>query len=104
MVDPGFGFGKTWPQNIRLIQELERFQALEVPVLVGVSRKSFLGWLTGEDRANQRDPATHAAGALAIMKGANMLRVHDVVGAKQCVQVLEAVLWDRVPVHEEAAP
>jgi dihydropteroate synthase len=78
LVDPGFGFGKTMSHNVALLSHLERFAVLKVPVLAGLSRKSFVGGLTGSPGVDSRLPGSLAAAAVAIQKGAHILRVHDV--------------------------
>jgi len=89
-VDPGIGFGKTAEHNVRLIARLERFAELGRPVLVGLSRKRFLGMLTGA-AVEQRGPASVAGLACSVLNGANVMRVHDVAGAAQAVRVAAAV-------------
>jgi dihydropteroate synthase len=90
-VDPGIGFGKRLAHNLALLARVgELRRRLGVPVLVGPSRKSFLGELTG-DPISERDTATHAACAIAIFAGADAVRVHDVPGARRVVQVAEAL-------------
>lgn len=86
VVDPGFGFGKTIAHNYELLNNLELFNVLETPVLVGISRKSMLYkmlQIKPKDALN----ATSAANTIALGKGANILRVHDVRQAKECIQV-----------------
>lgn len=90
VLDPGIGFGKTVAHNVRILAELDRFVELEWPVLVGVSRKSFLGALTGRD-VGEREWATAAAVATAVLRGASILRVHDVVGMRDVVRVATAI-------------
>ena len=77
LIDPGFGFGKTLAHNLVLLRELKQFCKLGVPVLAGLSRKSMLGALTGQDAAH-RMPASIAAALLAVQQGAAIVRVHDV--------------------------
>lgn len=77
MLDPGFGFGKTLEHNLTLLHHLEDIVALGYPVLVGMSRKSMLGKVTGRDVAD-RMPASVAAATIAMTKGAAIARVHDV--------------------------
>ena len=89
VVDPGIGFGKRVGDNLRLLQGLPTLRALG-PVLVGVSRKSFLGKLLGaalEDRL----AATTAANTIALLRGADILRVHDVAAAAQAVRLVAAL-------------
>lgn len=78
LVDPGFGFGKSVTQNMELLRRLPELAALGRPVLVGVSRKSFLGAVAAASEPAARLPATLAAGMLALQGGAAVLRVHDV--------------------------
>ena len=90
MVDPGIGFGKRLNDNLALLAQPGRMRAdLGLPVLIGASRKSFLGELTG-DPVGERDPASHVAAAIAVYSGADALRVHDVAGARRAVAVAEA--------------
>ena len=90
-VDPGIGFGKRLPQNLALLAGVGTLRRrLGLPVLVGPSRKSFLGELTGEPAA-ERDAASHAACAVAIFAGADAIRVHDVAGARPTALVASAL-------------
>lgn len=95
-VDPGIGFGKTVGQNLRLIRELASIVGLGYPVLVGVSRKSFIGKLLGSERepapVEDRLEGTLAAQVLALANGAGILRVHDVLAAKRSLMIAHAVL------------
>ena len=90
-VDPGIGFGKRLADNLALLANVGWLrQRLALPVLVGASRKSFLGALTG-DPVEDRDGASHAACAVAVFAGADGVRVHDVPGARRAVQVAAAL-------------
>jgi dihydropteroate synthase len=87
VVDPGIGFGKDLDANLELIVHLDWLKGrLELPVLVGPSRKSFLGHITG-DPVGDREAATQAACAIAVFNGADGVRVHDVAGAMRSVAV-----------------
>ena len=86
IIDPGFGFGKTLEQNYRLLQDLQVLQCLHAPILVGVSRKSML-YKALDTTPDQVLPATIAAQTMALERGANILRVHDVVAAKQTISI-----------------
>lgn len=90
LVDPGFGFGKTMEHNIALFRNLARFGAL-APVLVGVSRKSLFGLLTGGRPVEARLAASIAAALLAARQGAAVLRVHDVAATADALKVLETL-------------
>ena len=90
MIDPGFGFGKTRAHNITLIQHLASFASLGQPLLVGLSRKSVLGQVTGND-VDARLYSSIAACVFAAMKGAKILRVHDVKATVEALNVVAAV-------------
>ena len=90
VVDPGFGFGKTPAHNVALLASLDAFTGLGVPVMVGLSRKSVLGQLTGR-AVGDRLPASLAAALLAAQRGAAVLRVHDVAATRDVLTVLDAV-------------
>lgn len=92
MVDPGIGFGKTVEQNLELLRNLSAFEDLG-PVLVGTSRKSFLGKITGRP-VDQREDATAATVALSVSTGASMVRVHDVARMVDVVRVADR--WCRL--------
>jgi len=97
MLDPGIGFGKTVAHNLELLRRLDEIVALGRPVVVGVSRKSFLGRITGRD-ADQRAVATAAANVLALERGASVFRVHDVAETRDALSVAAATLAGRWPV------
>lgn len=90
LLDPGFGFGKTREHNITLLQHLESFAELGQPLLVGLSRKSVLGQMTGND-VDARLYASIAASVIAAMKGAKILRVHDVRATVEALKVVSAI-------------
>ncbi len=91
MLDPGFGFGKTREHNITLVKQLQQLTALEYPLLVGLSRKSVLGQVTGND-VDARLYASIAAAVVSAMKGAKIVRVHDVKATVEAMKVVAAVL------------
>ncbi|MFC3625518.1 dihydropteroate synthase [Vogesella amnigena] len=92
LADPGFGFGKTLEHNLALLRELPRLEAMAgVPLLVGMSRKSMLGAITGEQQPDQRLGASVAAALLAAQRGAKIIRVHDVKATSQALQVWQAL-------------
>ncbi len=88
IVDPGFGFAKTIDQNFELLHKLELFKMLELPLLVGVSRKSMI-YKTLETEAEFALNGTTSLNTIALMKGAKILRVHDVKEAVECVQLYQ---------------
>jgi dihydropteroate synthase len=91
VVDPGIGFGKRGPESLELLANVGCLrERLGLPVLVGPSRKSFLGELTGDPPA-ERDLASHAACAIAVFSGADAVRVHDVAGARRVAAVARAL-------------
>jgi len=86
VIDPGFGFAKSIEQNYKLLNKLEYFQQLNVPVLAGISRKSMVSTVLKID-ANEALNATTAANMLALIGGASILRVHDVKEAIQAIGI-----------------
>ncbi len=88
IIDPGFGFGKTLEQNYRLLSEMEKLQVLGLPILVGVSRKRMVYQLLGNTPAEALNGTT-AIHAIALQKGASILRVHDVKEAMEAVHILQ---------------
>lgn len=90
LIDPGFGFGKTLDDNLALFRALDRFAATQRPVLIGVSRKSMLGAITGRP-VGERMPASVAAALLAVVRGAHVVRVHDVAATRDALAVWEAI-------------
>jgi len=92
ILDPGIGFGKKLEHNLALLRGLERLTALPYPVLIGASRKSFIGRLTGSElSAPERDPGSVAVHLGCAARGAAMLRVHNVRMHKQALEVWDAV-------------
>ena len=90
LVDPGFGFGKTLFHNVALLASLGRLSSLGVPIMVGLSRKSVLGQLTGR-AVGDRLPGSLAAAVIAAQRGAAVLHVHDVAATRDVLTVLDAV-------------
>ena len=86
ILDPGFGFGKTLEQNYAVMQQLERMQTLQLPLLVGVSRKSMI-WKLLQTSPDEALNGTTVLNTLSLMKGASILRVHDVRQAVECVKL-----------------
>jgi len=91
IIDPGIGFGKTFDHNLEILNNLEQFTLLEKPLLVGPSRKAFLGKILGDAPAAERLEGTAAAVAVSIIKGANIIRVHDVKEMVKVARVVDAI-------------
>jgi dihydropteroate synthase len=91
VLDPGIGFGKTGEHNLQLLANLRRFTKLKRPLLLGVSRKSFLEKFS-DANANERLPASLACAILAVADGAQIIRAHDVAETVQAVRLAEALL------------
>jgi dihydropteroate synthase len=89
--DPGVGFGKTLDQNLAILNSLDRFERFNLPIMIGTSRKSFIGRLTGRAE-NDRIFGTAASVASAIMRGAHMVRVHDVKEMVEVARVTDAII------------
>lgn len=96
LIDPGIGFGKNLDQNLEIIKRLSEFQALNLPITIGVSRKSHLGQLLQEElkflkpvSSNERLEASLAETAIAVLNGAKIIRTHDVFQAKKFLAVLD---------------
>ena len=94
IVDPGFGFGKNDQHNLKILANLEQFCNLQLPLLVGLSRKHMLGELTGKG-ADQRLAAGVAAAVIAVSNGANIIRTHDVGPTVDALRVIDAVRQSR---------
>lgn len=91
LIDPGFGFGKTLAHNVALFQRLNQLVDTGYPVVVGVSRKSMLGELTGRP-VDQRAVASATAAAMAVMAGASVVRVHDVAETRDAITVMRQLM------------
>lgn len=96
IVDPGIGFGKTAEHNMQVLSQLNRLVALGFPTLLGTSRKSFLGKLTGKS-VDQRTSASLATVALAVAAGIDIVRVHDVAPSRDVVDVSDAIIRQTRP-------
>jgi dihydropteroate synthase len=94
ILDPGIGFGKTAEHNLQLLGALQRFTKLERPLLLGVSRKSFIGKLFGTELA-ARLPAALACASLAVEAGVQIIRAHEVAETVQALRMTEAMLANR---------
>ena len=90
-IDPGIGFGKTGDHNLTLLKHMDVLCDIGVPILLGVSRKRFIGTLGNVTEAGQRAPGSIAAALTGVARGVRMLRVHDVAETRQALAVWEAV-------------
>ena len=104
VVDPGIGFGKTLEHNLALIRRLSLFHGLGCAVMLGVSRKRFIGTLSGVSEAGQRAPGSIAAGLAGLAQGAQILRVHDVAETRQALDVWRAIARDMLEARNEHEP
>jgi len=94
VLDPGFGFGKRTAHNLTLLNHLNDIQALGLPLLIGLSRKSVLGQVVGSG-VDERIHASIAASVVSVMKGANIVRVHDVKPTIDALKIVQAVMNER---------
>ncbi len=91
IIDPGIGFGKTFDQNLEIIDRLNEFIGFEKPILIGPSRKAFIGKILGDLPAGERVEGTASAVAIGISNGANIIRVHDVKEMVRVAKIADAV-------------
>ena len=96
IIDPGIGFGKMPEHNLKIIKNLNEFTALGKPILIGVSRKSFIGKILNDAPPQERLEGTAAAVAVSIIKGANVVRVHDVEYISKVVKVVDAIKFCKI--------
>jgi dihydropteroate synthase len=92
MIDPGIGFGKTPADNLKLLKHLPEFRVLGLPIVTGISRKAFIGRITGEGEAADRDAGTAAAVAASVLYGSHVVRVHNVAMMRKAADVAQAIL------------
>ena len=90
IIDPGFGFGKTFEHNLEILRRLEDFKSLKLPLLIGLSRKGMLGLITGKS-PKERLAAGISAAVIGLMQGADIIRTHDVAETVDAVKVYSAV-------------
>ena len=95
IIDPGIGFAKTGEQSLELLRNIEKFNALNAPILIGTSRKSFIGKILDQPDPTKRIWGTAATCAAAIAHGANILRVHDVAEMADVMRVSDAIWRNR---------
>ncbi len=94
IIDPGFGFAKLSPHNITLLKELEKFSRFSRPIMVGLSRKKFLGDITKTASPRERMPETLAANVIALFKGVSIIRVHDIEENVKAVKIFTTILGE----------
>jgi dihydropteroate synthase len=92
VLDPGIGFGKSWPQNFELLERLPELAKLGFPLLLGTSRKSFIGKILGGAAKEERAWGTAATVTASILGGAHIVRVHDVAEMTQVAKVADALI------------
>ena len=91
IIDPGIGFGKTYEHNLEIINSLQSLSLMEKPILIGLSRKAFIGKVLGDVPPQERLEGTAAAVSISIMNGANIIRVHDVKEMAKVAKVADAI-------------
>ncbi|MEL7280305.1 MAG: dihydropteroate synthase [Pseudomonadota bacterium] len=97
IVDPGIGFGKTLKHNLTLLQTLSLFHSLGCPILLGASRKRFIGTIGGSEEARHRAPGSIAVALAGLAQGVQVLRVHDVRETTEAVRLWQAATFGKVP-------
>lgn len=93
IIDPGMGFGKRLEDNISIIKNLEKFKSFNLPIMTGLSKKSFLGTLSGISDPYEREVETITANLISAMKGASILRVHNVENCVRSLKVMKGLLY-----------
>lgn len=92
ILDPGFGFGKTLAHNLEILKRLSEFKSFGLPLLVGISRKSMVGALLNDSNIDRRLVGSVTAAIIAVQKGADIVRVHDVLETKDALTILQSVV------------
>jgi dihydropteroate synthase len=96
VIDPGIGFGKTFDHNLQIIHNLQEFTLLRKPILIGPSRKAFIGRILGDVPVTERLEGTAAAVAISIMNGANIIRAHDIKEMVKVAKVADAIKKEKI--------
>jgi dihydropteroate synthase len=96
VIDPGIGFGKTFNHNLQIIHNLQEFTLLRKPILIGPSRKAFIGRILGDVPVTERLEGTAAAVAISIVNGANIIRAHDVKEMVKVAKVADAIKKEQI--------
>ncbi|MBE7383020.1 MAG: dihydropteroate synthase [Leptolyngbya sp. SIO1E4] len=102
-IDPGIGFAKSYPQNLEILRQISAFRPLHCPILIGPSRKSFIGWILQQPEAKARVWGTAAACCAAIAGGADILRVHDGKEMMDVCRVADAIWRNTLPTDNTGA-
>lgn len=92
IIDPGIGYGKRLEDNIEIIKRLKEFKEFDLPILIGISRKSFLGKIAGEEDPKEREIETVTAGLISILNGADIIRVHNVKNTIKSIKILKRLV------------
>jgi dihydropteroate synthase len=98
LIDPGIGFGKGARHNLELLRKLHHFHALGQPIVIGTSRKAFIGWILGS-KVDERLEGTAATVAAAIVQGADIVRVHDVLAMARVARMMDAMVRPHFDAH-----
>jgi len=96
IIDPGIGFGKTFDHNLMILNRLRELTSLGRPLLLGTSRKAFIGKITGAETAGERDTGTGATTAIGVYHGARIIRAHNVLMTRHIVDVTDAIKRERI--------
>ncbi len=96
IIDPGIGFGKSFTHNLEIMNKLREFTLLKKPILIGPSRKAFIGKILGDVPVTERLEGTAATVAISIMNGANIIRVHDVKEMVEVAKVVDAIKREKI--------
>ncbi|WXU00059.1 MAG: Dihydropteroate synthase [Catillopecten margaritatus gill symbiont] len=91
ILDPGFGFGKTYEHNLEILRRFDEFKSLGLPLLAGLSRKRMIGQMLNDRKVDERVVGSVAGAIIAVQKGANIVRVHDVLATKDALMVINKV-------------
>lgn len=100
IIDPGIGFGKSFDHNLEIIKDLHKLSLLDLPILLGTSRKAFIGNILDKD-PEERDTGTMATVAAGIMNGAHIVRVHNLKMARETVKIIDAIMAGKIIPDDE---
>lgn len=100
IIDPGIGFGKSFDHNLEIIRDLHKLSLLDLPILLGTSRKAFIGNILDKD-PEERDTGTMATVAAGIMNGAHIVRVHNLKMARETIKIIDAIMAGKIIQDDE---